>query len=66
MLALMASFLDPRMKGGVGILEEDQNKIYENIWQHMIDIANEKIAQVDNQVQHLEDQAEVQHVTREM
>jgi hypothetical protein len=47
MLALMASFLDPRMKGGVGILEEDQNKIYKNIWQHMIDIANEKIAQVD-------------------
>jgi hypothetical protein len=25
MLALMASFLDPRMKGGVGILEDDRN-----------------------------------------
>jgi hypothetical protein len=36
MLALMASFLDLRMKGGVGILEEDCSKIYENIRQHRL------------------------------
>jgi len=30
-LALMASFLDPRMKGGVGLSNEDKEVIYDKI-----------------------------------
>jgi len=30
-LALMASFLDPRMKGGVGLSNEDKEIIYDKI-----------------------------------
>ena len=30
-LALMASFLDPRMKGGVGLLNDDKEIIYDKI-----------------------------------
>ena len=37
MLALMASFLDPRMKGGVGISDADKEIIYDNIKQSIID-----------------------------
>jgi hypothetical protein len=66
MLALMASFLDPRMKGGVGILDKDHNEIYDNIRQHVIGIANEDLAQLDNQAQQLEEQAEALHVPREI
>jgi hypothetical protein len=66
MLALMASFFDLRMKGGVGILEEDCYEIYENIQQHVIDIANEDLAKVENQAQQLEEQAEARHVPREI
>jgi hypothetical protein len=39
MLALMASFLDPRMKGGVGVSELDKEIIYEKIRQHLMEIA---------------------------
>jgi hypothetical protein len=66
MLALMASFLDPRMKGGVGILDEDRNEIYDNIRQHLIIIANEDLAQLDNLEQQMEEQAEEHHVPREV
>jgi hypothetical protein len=67
MLALVASFLDPWMKGGVGILEDDRNEIYDHIRQHMIDIAHEDIAQQPqvNQVQK-QAQEEVQKVPRQI
>jgi len=67
MLALMASFLDPRMKGGVGILEDDRNEIFSHIRQHMIDIAHEEIAQ-QPQVHQAQEQAqvEVQQVPRQI
>jgi hypothetical protein len=48
MLALMASFLDPRMKGGVGITEADINAIYENI-RSAIEIAAVEVAGQGNQ-----------------
>jgi hypothetical protein len=67
MLALMASFLDPRMKGGVGILEDDRNVIYGHIRQHMIDIAHEEIVQ-QPQVNKVQEQVqeEVQQVPRQI
>jgi len=39
MLALMASYLDPRMKGGVGISDADREIIYDNIRSSIINIA---------------------------
>jgi hypothetical protein len=69
MLALMASFLDPRMKGGVGILEDDRNEIFSHIRQHMIDIAHEEIAQQQQpHVHQAQEQAqvEVQQVPRQI
>jgi hypothetical protein len=51
MLALMASFLDPRMKGGVGISEADKEAIYENIRSAIIDIAAVEVAGQGNQAQ---------------
>jgi hypothetical protein len=44
MLALMASLLDPRMKGGVGISEQDKAYIYESIRQTIVEIASQEIA----------------------
>jgi hypothetical protein len=44
MLALMASLLDPHMKGGVGISPEDQDAIYGEIRNQMGLIAREGIA----------------------
>jgi hypothetical protein len=44
MLALMASLLDPCMKGGVGISPEDQDAIYGEIRNEMALIAREGIA----------------------
>jgi hypothetical protein len=41
MLALMTSFLDPRMKSGVGISPEDQDSIYFEIRNEMRLIARE-------------------------
>jgi len=38
-LALMASFLDPRMKGGVGLSNEDKEIIYDKIRDAIIEIA---------------------------
>ena len=38
-LALMASFLDPRMKGGVGLSNEDKEIIYDKIREAIIEIA---------------------------
>ena len=46
MLALMASFLDPRMKGGVGISDADKEAIYENIRETIIEIAVVEIGHV--------------------
>ena len=40
MLMLMSSFLDPRMKGGVGIAPDDQDAIYAAIRSNMIEIAS--------------------------
>jgi len=45
MLALMASFLDPRTKGGVGLSDEDKRQIYDQIRSAIIDIGAEEIAQ---------------------
>ena len=39
MLALMAAFLDPRLKGGVGISAVDVNFIWDQILNHAVDIA---------------------------
>ncbi len=38
MLALMASFLDPRMKGEVGASDTDKEIIYDNIRKVIIEI----------------------------
>jgi len=38
-LALMASFLDPRMRGEVGLSHEDKDIIYEKIREAIIEIA---------------------------
>lgn len=45
MLALMASILDPRMKRGIGISEEDQTQIYDNIRQSIVEIGHEELQQ---------------------
>ncbi len=50
--ALMASFLDSRMQGGVGISEADKVVIYDNIWSSMIEIAAMEVAGRANQAQH--------------
>jgi hypothetical protein len=44
MLALMASFLDPRMKGGAGISPEDKDSIYFEIRNSMRWISREGAA----------------------
>ncbi len=36
---LMASFMDPRMKGGVGISDTNREIIYDNIRDSIIEIA---------------------------
>ena len=46
MLALMASFLDPRMKGGVGISDADKEIIYDNVRESIIEIAAVEIGHV--------------------
>ena len=51
MLSLMASFLDARMKGGVGISEAEKEAIYENIRSAIIDIAAVEVAGQGNQAQ---------------
>jgi len=38
-LALMASILDPRIKGGVGLLNDDKEIIYDKIREAIIEIA---------------------------
>ncbi len=52
MLALMSFFLDPRMKGGVGISEADKVAISDNIRNSMIEIAAMEVAGQANQAQH--------------
>jgi hypothetical protein len=51
MLALMASFLDRRMKGGVGVSELDKEIIYDKIRQHLMEIAAVEEVQVQAQPQ---------------
>ncbi len=55
MLALVASFLDPRMKGGVGISQADKVVIYDNIRSSMIEIAAMEVAGRANPAQHPND-----------
>ncbi len=58
MLVLMASFLDPRMKGGVGISLEDRDAIYGSVRTSMIEIAVEVAA--PRQVQQNQGEGHVQ------
>jgi hypothetical protein len=62
MLALMASFLDPRTKGGVGLSDEDKWQIYDQIRSAIIDIGAEEIAQnVPNGHEQKQEQRTQQH-----
>jgi hypothetical protein len=65
MLALMASFLDPRMKGGVGISPQDQDSIYLEIRNEMRLIAREGAAiERDVEVQERNDIDNVEQAAR--
>jgi hypothetical protein len=46
MLAMMASFLDPRIKSGVGISDADKEIIYDNIRESTIEIEAVEIGHV--------------------
>jgi hypothetical protein len=59
MLALMASFLDPRTKGGVGISDADQEIIYEKIRESMIEIAALEIGHAQHEHWHEQQQQQV-------
>jgi hypothetical protein len=60
MLALIASFLGPRTKGGVGISEEDKQQIYDQIRMSIIDIRAEELAQnLPNQHEHEQEQEQL-------
>lgn len=60
MLALMASYLDPRMKGGVGISDADREIIYDNIRSSIIDIATVELGHLHLQP-HEQQQEQVPH-----
>jgi len=47
----MASFLDPRMKGGVGLLNEDKEIIYDKIREAIIKIATMELKNAQPQEQ---------------
>jgi hypothetical protein len=67
MLALMASFLDPRTKGGFGLSDEDKWQIYDQIRSAIIDIGAEEIAQnVPNGHEQEQEQRIQQHQQRPM
>ena len=55
----MASFLDPRMKGGVGLLNEDKEIIYDKIREAIIKIATIELKNAQPQ-----EQAHQQHIMR--
>jgi hypothetical protein len=57
-LALMASFLDPSMKGGVGISDTDKEIIYDTIRESIIDIAAVEIGNQCEQQQQQQQQPE--------
>jgi len=50
-LALMASLLDPRMKGGVGLSNEDKEIIYDKIWEAIIEITTMELENAQPQEQ---------------
>ena len=50
-LALMASLLDPRMKGGVGLSNEDKEIIYDKIQEAIIKIATMELKNAQPQEQ---------------
>jgi hypothetical protein len=58
MLALMASFMDPRMKGGVRISDADKEIIHDNIRESIIEIAAVEIGHVNP---HEQQQQQQQH-----
>ena len=55
----MPSFLDPRMKGGVGISDEDKEIIYEKIRESMIEIAAVEIGHAGHAHWHEQHQQQV-------
>ncbi len=58
MLALKAAFLDPSMKGGVGISGADKETIYKNIRESIIEIAAVEIGHVHPHEQQQQQQPE--------